>query len=418
MNEVHYIDKSFAGSRVISASGDTWIVQQGVVGHGIDSTVLHEDENLFDNKIILNGKFETDGMGTAIHAEGTRTRVEIGETGVITAYDGVRLEGTHQTLVNNGLIGDANFAVVTGGANVRVINNGMMEADIGISVSSYHGLVVNNGTMYGLTPISISGQGAKVVLNETSVISGEQNGVQASGDEGTEITIVNRGNVSAGDRGLSLFHADFTVVNRGEIHGDVVSFGGDSIFDFRGGTLDGKIYGDDGDDTYLVSSTAISIIEREDEGFDTLKSSVSYNLSNSVNSGQEIERLQLIGKKDIDVTGNDLFNDMAGNRGDNVLSAGGGIDLLFGGRGNDILIGGSGTDYFSFRTGDGDDVVKDFKSGDHLDLLKWEAIASFKDMLKHHVHMENGDLVISAGADSITLEGVTKDDLVESGFYI
>jgi Ca2+-binding RTX toxin-like protein len=416
VNQTHIIDKDFAGTRGIGSAGDTWIIKQGVSGQAGSGILLDEDASAVDDAIYMHGSIDTDDQGTGIVAAGTRTHVEVGLFGTITGYVGIKMTGVDQTLVNNGLISTDNFAVIGGGANFSVVNNGTLHGEIGTSVYSYHGRFTNNGTATGDTALAVGGDKFLLKLTETSIVSGLTEGVQASGDEGSTVRIVNDGTMVGGDRAMSLFHSNFTVVNRGQITGDIVSFGGDSTYDFRQGTLDGAIHGGDGDDVYMLSSHATPVIETEDGGFDTIKSTVSYDLSTGINSGQEIEALHLIGHKNYSATGNDAFNNLRGNRGDNVLSGNGGLDVLFGGKGNDQLYGGADIDYFTFRTGSGHDAVMDY-AGDRLDLTGWEAIGSFKDMVKHHVSMNHGDLVISAGHDTLTLQGVDLDDLQSTHFY-
>jgi Ca2+-binding RTX toxin-like protein len=71
---------------------------------------------------------------------------------------------------------------------------------------------------------------------------------------------------------------------------------------------------------------------------DTVNASINYSL------GGFVENLQQIGNSNINGTGNDLRNDMAGNNGNNWLQGLGDIDTLSGGLGNDTLDGGAGND--------------------------------------------------------------------------
>ncbi|WP_233149369.1 calcium-binding protein [Herbaspirillum camelliae] len=57
-----------------------------------------------------------------------------------------------------------------------------------------------------------------------------------------------------------------------------------------------------------------------------------------------------LSRQNVNATGNDLDNILAGNGGANVLT---------GGKGNDLLIGGSGNDSYRFAKGDGQDAVYD-----------------------------------------------------------
>ncbi|MDH2623772.1 M10 family metallopeptidase C-terminal domain-containing protein [Acinetobacter baumannii] len=149
-------------------------------------------------------------------------------------------------------------------------------------------------------------------------------------------------------------------------------------------TLDGGIgidtlIGGLGDDTYYVDNVNDVIIEKINEGFETINSTVSYALD----SGNALNNLNLLGTDNIDGTGNGNGNTLVGNSGNNVLSGGTNNDVLNGGAGNDILnggkdndtlIGGLGSDTALYKLlntndvtgGNGADVWKDFKVGNTL----------------------------------------------------
>lgn len=132
-------------------------------------------------------------------------------------------------------------------------------------------------------------------------------------------------------------------------------------------TLDGGdgidlMIGGKGDDIYIVDSTTDTITELENEGIDTVRSSVTFSLS----AIDFIENLELTGTGAINGTGNALGNVIVGNSGVNTLDAGDGDDTLDGGVGADLMIGGQGNDtYFvdstsdviSESTGQGTDLV-------------------------------------------------------------
>jgi Ca2+-binding RTX toxin-like protein len=131
-------------------------------------------------------------------------------------------------------------------------------------------------------------------------------------------------------------------------------------------TLNGKA-GDDiliggaGSDTYIVNSTGDMVEEASGQGRDTVRSSISYTLTDAV------ENLILTGHGDLTGNGNALNNAITGNAGKNALTGGAGIDTL---------TGGKGADSFVFNTGDSGtkvakaDVITDFHhgQGDAIDL--------------------------------------------------
>lgn len=61
--------------------------------------------------------------------------------------------------------------------------------------------------------------------------------------------------------------------------------------------------------------------------------------------------------------GGDGQDSLFGHVGHDRLYGGAGNDVLRGGAGDDILTGGAGADEFHFRSGDGDDIIKDFENG-------------------------------------------------------
>lgn len=118
-------------------------------------------------------------------------------------------------------------------------------------------------------------------------------------------------------------------------------------------TLDGgngadTMSGGLGNDTYLVDDPGDVVVEAENAGIDTVRSSISQTLCANV------EHLVLTGANAIDGTGNALDNLLMGNEANNVLFGGNGNDTLLGGGGNDTLDGGSGSDVL--QGGQGDDL--------------------------------------------------------------
>lgn len=108
--------------------------------------------------------------------------------------------------------------------------------------------------------------------------------------------------------------------------------------------LDGKAGGDlmaggIGDDVYVVDSPFDIVAENINEGFDTVKSAVTFTL------GENLEDLILTGTQAIDGFGNSLGNSIDGNSAANTLTGGDGNDTLRGQAGNDVVDGGNGNDY-------------------------------------------------------------------------
>ena len=110
-----------------------------------------------------------------------------------------------------------------------------------------------------------------------------------------------------------------------------------------------------GDDTYVVDNIGDRITEAANGGYDSVESSVSYNLA-----GLQVERLTLIGAAAISATGNSLANTLAGNDAANVIDGGGGADRLRGNGGADRFV------FSSALTSSNVDQIIDFKHVDDV----------------------------------------------------
>lgn len=120
-----------------------------------------------------------------------------------------------------------------------------------------------------------------------------------------------------------------------------------------------KLIGGTGNDTYIVENLGDKIIENVDEGDDTVRSSITFTLSN------HLENLTLIGTDTVNGSGNTLDNVITGNRASNILAGGDGSDALFGGAGKDRLEGGRGNDLL--RGGGGNDTLVEIDGNNALE---------------------------------------------------
>jgi Ca2+-binding RTX toxin-like protein len=155
-------------------------------------------------------------------------------------------------------------------------------------------------------------------------------------------------------------------------------------------TLDGaagadSMSGGAGNDIYIVDNAGDIVTENANEGSDTVKSSLSFTL------GANVEKLTLTGTSGINGTGNSLANTIVGNSGANILT---------GGAGNDVLTGGSGNDTFVYKTGDGQDTITDFASGDIVNVTGYSAVQSI-------TQVGTGVVVVFATGDQITFQNAS-----------
>ncbi|MBF7686568.1 hypothetical protein I2F17_12140, partial [Acinetobacter sp. B10A] len=169
-------------------------------------------------------------------------------------------------------------------------------------------------------------------------------------------------------------------------------------------TLDGGLgadilFGGTGNDTYIVDNKNDMVIENEDEGTDTVRSSISYTL------GDYVENLVLTGGANINATGNALNNVIIGNDAANILNGGLGADRLEGGYGDDTYQIDT-EDTIVERVGAGTDTVIaafDYTLGDNLEnlTLTGQAIYGTGNAL---------DNVLTGNEQNNVLKGLEGDD--------
>ncbi|MEY4250035.1 MAG: hypothetical protein RJA87_1668 [Pseudomonadota bacterium] len=118
-----------------------------------------------------------------------------------------------------------------------------------------------------------------------------------------------------------------------------------------GGAGNDILIGGAGDDVYGVDALGDSITELANEGTDTVRSSIGYQLTD------DLENLTLLGSASIDGTGNGANNVLIGNDGANRLDGVAGADSMSGGGGNDSYIVESAGDSVTELAGGGTDSV-------------------------------------------------------------
>ena len=124
----------------------------------------------------------------------------------------------------------------------------------------------------------------------------------------------------------------------------LIGSGYDNVLDGRGGA--DLMRGGTGNDTFIVDNIGdvVQEIDWRNDGTETVRSSINFDLSDTSKAIGFIEKVVLLGTGNLNATGNALDNTLTGNAGNNVLSGNGGNDQLVGRDGNDTLIGGDGND--------------------------------------------------------------------------
>lgn len=383
---------NYTGQYDLNASNETWNLDQGAKissssGHGIN-----EASYLHDNLINVNGNITALSNGSGgVALQGEKSSVIVGSTGTIDAWHGVELFGDNQSVVNNGTISAEGMGIYSLHAGNSLINNGTIKAYMSAQ-GDVDGIVADGGN--------------KVINSKTGDIdvSGDGLTVQSVGGEKTLVT--NLGSVVGDHLGFYGWAGDDKLVNRGFMDGDVQLNSGNDTFDGVGGVLKGSVMGGFGDDTYVIDKSSYKLVEKANDGTDSVQSKVTWTL------GANFEELKLTGTSNINGKGNTLANDIVGNIKANTLSGMGGADDLDGGKGNDFLTGGSGADAFHFAKGYGRDTITDFDNGtDVIDLKHFSAVTDFNDLMKHHLTVSGHDLVITSGSDHLIIEDMKKSAL-------
>ena len=370
----------------ITAAEDTYILLPGV--SAVATSVVFYSASATHTSLLLAGTVVSSAY-VALLIYGSDANVTVAETGLVVGninipgFYAVGLQGANNRLTNHGQILTTNdtgvFMSGTGAAvtNTGLISGGQMGVQFGLSNS----VLTNSGTIsanYGNVAFGVSfdiaatgsldnsgqitAQGAAgsagvrvesdgMVIHNTGGISGTGNVGVLMTANAINLSLYNSGTISGTVASLDFDGLSSSVTNRGTLIGNVFLTASSDVFDTVGGTVYGTVFGGNGGDTYIVSSTSIDIYEALNEGSDTIVSTVSYDLTSRIN----VESLILQGDAQ-DGIGNALGNSVSGNLLANHLSGAEGADQLLGFGGDDTLDGGTDADLVFGGTG-GDQML-------------------------------------------------------------
>jgi len=279
------------------------------------------------------------------------------------------------------------------------------------------------------------GTGADTMLggtdNDTYMVDNVSDLVIENVDEGTDLvkssityTLTdNVENLTLTDPALNSGLAPANIDGTGNVlDNTIIGNSGNNILTGLEGndTLDGgkgadTLIGGAGDDSYVVDNAGDVVVENVGEGMDSVKSSISYTLTDNV------ENLTLTGTASINGTGNTLDNSVLGNSGNNTLDGGEGVDALAGGAGNDTYIIDNTADAVTELAGEGTDSV--FASADYalsdnvenLTLTGASNINAIGNALNNALTGNSADNLLSGLAGSDTLIGEAGNDTLDGG---
>ncbi len=217
-----------------------------------------------------------------------------------------------------------------------------------------------------------------------------------------------------------------------------ISVGGTDPLQLSGNELDQEIYGNAGanvlrggggvdlllggfgDDTYYVTDGREIIFEYGGEGRDTIYAGLSHGLA----AGSHVEILSAIslsGTDPLQLSGNELDQEIYGNAGANVLRGGGGTDFLLGGFGDDTYYITSGGETIFEYAGEGRDIIytslsHGLAAGSHVEILSaislssTEAINLGGNELDNYIFGNAGQNILYGGGGLDNLIGGGGDD--------
>ena len=189
----------------------------------------------------------------------------------------------------------------------------------------------------------------------------------------------------------------------------LIGGGGNDLLD--GGTGDDSMEGGADNDTYIVDNQGDVVIEQIDGGYDTIESTLDIVLA------ANLERGVLLGNGALNVTGNDLDNELIGNSGNNILDGGAGADRMIGGVGDDTYR----TNLAPYIEGSfGDFIVELADEGIDTEIRNYEGAFLLIDnvenlILEGSIYRGNGnelDNVLTGNAVKNNLWGLGGDDLL------
>jgi len=354
------------------AAGDGLVVTRlGSVGTYADSA--HALLGVGGNSVNIQGYLGTSGVADGAHFDGANNVVTVEAGGTVSSNraNGINFAGGASTLTNRGLIYGGvegvnignnssaastitNYGTIIGGAdgilgaNLSVVNNGIIESFNGDGIDTFNSPagvnIINNGQIYGRgdNALDLSYSGTDVVVNNGYMFGA--NGVLLNGGDDSYDGRLGQvvGGVFGGAGSDTLRGGTFVDILSGGNDNDSL-YGGGAADQLSGGSgadvLDGQtgtdtMTGGADNDIYVVDNVGDVIVETVGQGSDQIIAATTYVLA----AGVEVELIRTINQAAttaLNLTGNEFSQTIVGNAGINNLIGGGGNDTLRGLGGND-----------------------------------------------------------------------------------
>jgi trimeric autotransporter adhesin len=293
--------------------------------------------------------------------------------------------------VHNVLTGNAAASVLAGGdgndtyvvdfAGISIVENAGEGTDlVKSSVSCALADNVENLTLTGTAAIDGTGNAQNNILTgnaAANALTGGDGNDTLNGGGGGDTLIGGAGNdtyvvdnaddviVESLNEGTDLVKASLSYALGDNVEN--LTLTGTAVINATGNALNNVLTGNSaanvlsggaGDDTYVITDAADTVVENAAEGIDLVKSSIDYTL------GDNLEKLTLTGTANLNGFGNALDNVIAGNTGANLLEGLAGNDTLSGSLANDVLQGGAGSD--TLRDSGGNNLLDGGSGNDSL----------------------------------------------------
>jgi Ca2+-binding RTX toxin-like protein len=370
------------------AGDDTYLVKTGdhiieLSSGGFDTAMARENYQLVAGAYVEVLRTEDDSSSVAINLTGNDfANTLIGNAGANVLDGGIGAD----YMVGNG--GDDTFVVWEASDVVLEQNAGdgfdRVDSYVDYRLGSHQEVLVliggQNGTGHNLANILVGNAGNNVLNGKggADYMAGNAGDdtfvVDDVGDEVVELSGEGQDQVNSyityrlgpNLERLSLLGSANVGGTGNELANSLIGNSGANVLNGKAGA--DSMVGNGGDDTFVVDNAGDEVVELgAADGYDQVNSYIDYQLS------AHLERLNLLGSADVDGTGNELANTLAGNSGANVLDGLGGADLMVGLGGNDtFVVDDAGDQVVEQGAGDGFDRVDssiDYRLGANVEVL-------------------------------------------------